>query len=75
MFQSIFLNKLIKKGNKIMPNLLLKPKLNYFKWLRERRERERESEREPQTAAGIYIHSLVSIQSSPNYTPVFIPSM
>ncbi len=48
---------------------------------RERREREREEkkeetdeerdererEREPQTAAGIYIPSLVSIQSSPNY--------
>ncbi len=48
-----------------MTNLLLKNKTELFKWLSER-ERERERERQPQTAAGIYIPSLVSIQSSPN---------
>ncbi len=56
-----------------MTNLLLKTKTELFKWLS---EREREIERERETgsgsdgefreAAGIYIRSLVSIQSSPN---------
>ncbi len=62
-----------------MTNLLLKTQTELFKWLREsesERERVRERERERQTdtgsggefweAAGIYIRSLVSIQSSPN---------
>ncbi len=45
-----------------MTNLLLKTKTELFKWL----EGERERETQTQTAAGIYIPSLVSIQSSPN---------
>ncbi len=47
------ISKLIKKGNKIMTNFLLKTKTEQFKWLSERererektRERERENERE-----------------------------
>ncbi len=64
-----------------MTNLLLKTKTELFKWLRER-EREKDtgsdSGREFWEAAGIYIPSPVSIQSSPFYvnnTPVFFPSM
>ncbi len=51
-----------------MTNLLLKNKTELFKWLSER-ERERHglwSGGEFWEAAGIYIPSLVSIQSSPN---------
>ncbi len=69
-----------------MTNLLLKNKTELFKWLSEReRERERDglwsgSDGEFWEAAGLYIPSLVSIQSSQNElwtdcTPVFFPSM
>ncbi len=48
-----------------MTNLLLKTKTELFKWLRER-DTGSDSGGEFWEAAGIYIPSLVSIQSSPN---------